>query len=62
MSERWRFAFAISANCRIRLAVPVSPITTIGTHSRGSMSSSLAMLHGASANSGENRPVTLMPS
>ncbi|GIQ66181.1 hypothetical protein PACILC2_47490 [Paenibacillus cisolokensis] len=46
---------------RIRLAVPDKPIMTTGSTRRGSILSTLSMLHGASWNSGENRPVIDTP-
>ena len=47
-------------NSRVRSATPLARAVT--TYCLRSSSSSLAKLHGASANSGENRPVTLLPS
>ena len=46
---------------RVSRAVPAMPSTTAGSQMCASRSTTRARLHGASTNSGENRPVTLMP-
>ena len=46
---------------RIVNAAPLAPTMTMGSQMCASMSANLAMLHGASSNSGENSPPVLMP-